>query len=261
MLLLGVLIVVWEVWVRAAGTASWLLPAPSKIGETLWDDRALLARNFRVTLVEVLCGFGLALVAGLVLGALVDASVLLQRALYPLIVASQTIPIPAVAPILLIWFGYGLMPKVLVTALIGFFPLVVNTVDGLRATDRGVLDLMRAFGAGPWARFRLAKLPAALPFVFSGAKVAVSVCVIGAVFGEFVGSSEGLGYLINRSKAQFLTDRVFACLVLLAAMGIGLFGVVALLERLLLPWERGQESGVRDQREPRTENREPRAEE
>jgi ABC-type nitrate/sulfonate/bicarbonate transport system permease component len=180
----------------------------------------------------------LALVAGLAVGALVDASPTLQRAVYPLVVASQTVPIPALAPLLLIWFGYGLLPKVLVTALIAFFPLAVNTVDGLRSTDRDVLDLLRSLGAGRWGRFRLAKLPSSLPFVFSGAKIAVSVAVIGAVFGEFVGSSAGLGYLINRSRAQFLTDRVFACLVLLALMGVGLFALVALAERLLLPWRR-----------------------
>ena len=196
-----------------------------------------------MTLLETLVGFGLALAAGLLVGALVDASPVLRRAVYPLVVASQTVPIPAIAPLLLIWFGYGLLPKVLVTALIGFFPIAVNTVDGLRATDRDVLDLLRSLGAGGWGRFRLAKLPSALPFVFSGAKVAVAVCVIGAVFGEFVGSSAGLGYLINRSRAQFLTDRVFACLVLLAMIGIGLFALVSLAERLLLPWRRSVAPG------------------
>ena len=187
---------------------------------------------------EAVLGFGLGLVAGLAVGALVDAVPVLRRAIYPLVVASQTVPIPAIAPLLLIWFGYGLLPKILVTALIAFFPLAVNTVDGLRSTDRDVLDLLRSLGAGRWGRFRLAKLPSALPFVFSGAKIAVSVAVIGAVFGEFVGSSAGLGYLINRSRAQFLTDRVFACIVLLAIMGIGLFALVVLAERLLLPWRR-----------------------
>lgn len=236
--LLLALIGVWEVWVRLEGTAAWLLPSPSRIGKTLWEDREILADNAWVTLVEVLLGFGVALGAGVLLGVAIDASPPLRRALYPLVVASQTVPIPAIAPLLLIWFGYGLLPKVLVTALIGFFPLVVTTVDGLASTDREVLDLLRGLGAGRWARFRFGKLPWALPAVFSGAKVAVSVCVIGAVFGEFVGSSAGLGYLINRSKAQFLTDRVFACLVLLALMGIGLFALVALLERLLLPWRR-----------------------
>jgi ABC-type nitrate/sulfonate/bicarbonate transport system permease component len=237
-LILVGLLVVWELWVEWAGTQRWLLPPPSRIGRTLWRDRELLLENARVTLTEAVLGFGCALVAGVLVAALIDASPTLRRAVYPLVVASQTIPIPAIAPLLLIWFGYGLMPKVLVTALIGFFPIAVNTVDGLRAVDRDVLDLLRSLGANRWRRFRLAKLPSAAPYVFSGAKVAVAVCVIGAVFGELVGSSAGLGYLINRSRAQFLTDRVFACLVLLALLGVGLFAAVALAERLLLPWRR-----------------------
>lgn len=229
---------VWEVWVRLANTPRWLLPPPSAIARTLLDDRVLLLRHTRVTLGEVLLGFGLALAAGVLLAVLIDASPVLARAVYPLVIASQTVPVVALAPLLLIWLGYGLLPKVLVTALIGFFPIVVNTVDGLRATDRDVLDLLRALGAGRWTRFRLARLPAALPFVFSGARVAVAVCVIGAVFGELVGSSAGLGYLMTRAAAQFLTARVFACIVLLSGIGIGLFALVALAERLLLPWRR-----------------------
>ena len=229
---------VWEVWVRLADTPRWLLPPPSAIARTLLDDRALLLRHARVTLGEVLLGFGLALAAGMLLAVLIDASTVLARAVYPLVIASQTVPVVALAPLLLIWLGYGLLPKVLVTALIGFFPIVVNTVDGLRATDRDVLDLLRALGAGRWTRFRLARLPAALPFVFSGARVAVAVCVIGAVFGELVGSSAGLGYLMTRAAAQFLTARVFACIVLLSLIGIALFALVALVERVVLPWRR-----------------------
>ena len=239
---------VWELWVRLADTPGWLLPPPSAIGRTLVDDRALLLEHARATLVAVLLGFGLALAAGVLLALLIDASTLLARAVYPLVIASQTVPVVALAPLLVVWLGYGLLPKVLVTALIGFFPIVVNTVDGLRAADRDVLDLLRSLGARRWARFRLARLPAALPFVFSGARVAVAVCVIGAVFGELVGSSSGLGYLMTRAAAQFLTARVFACIVLLSAIGVGLFALVALAERLLLPWRRfvvgdGSDSG------------------
>lgn len=237
-LLLGLLLAGWEGWVRAAETPRWLLPPPSAVARTLIVDRALLLHHAGVTLREVLLGFALALVAGLLLAAAIDASRIVERAVYPLVIASQTVPIPALAPLFLIWFGYGLLPKVLVTALVGFFPIAVNTVDGLRATDRDVLDLLRSLGAGRWTRLRLAKLPASLPFVFSGAKIAIAVCVIGAVFGEVSGSSAGLGYLLLRSKALALTDRVFASVALLAAMGIGLFALVALAERLLLPWRR-----------------------
>jgi ABC-type nitrate/sulfonate/bicarbonate transport system permease component len=144
----------------------------------------------------------------------------------------------ALAPLMLIWFGYGLMPKILITALIGFFPIAVNTVDGLRSADRDMLALLRSMGASPTQRFRMVRVPAALPLVFSGARIAITFCVIGAVFGELVGASQGLGYLMERSAAQFQTARVFACIVILAVMGISLFGLVALIERLALPWRR-----------------------
>jgi ABC-type nitrate/sulfonate/bicarbonate transport system permease component len=237
-LLIGFLLAGWEAAVRVAETPRWLLPAPSAIGRALVEERGLLLGHARVTLTEVLLGFALALLAGVLVAAAIDASPTLERALYPLVVASQTVPIPALAPLLLIWFGYGLSPKVLVTALVAFFPIVVNTVDGLRATDREVLALLRTFGAGRWTRFRLARLPTALPYLFSGAKVAVAVSVIGAVFGELVGSDAGLGYLLTRSTAQFQTERVFAAVLLLGLIGIGLFALVALAERLLLPWRR-----------------------
>ena len=231
-------LVVWEAAVRTAETPTWLLPAPSVVARTLWIDRGLLAGHATVTLAEIGIGFALALVLGVLLGAAIDASVVLARALYPLVVASQTVPIPALSPLLIIWLGHGLGPKVVVTALVAFFPIVAGTVDGLRATDREVLALLRSLGAGRWARFRLARLPQALPSVFSGARVAVAVSVIGAVFGELVGAEAGLGYLLTRSTAQFQTARVFAAIVVLSAIGIGLFALVALAERVLLPWRR-----------------------
>lgn len=235
--LLLLLAIAWEIWVRWRDVPSWFLPPPSAIAETLVTDRALLLRHAGVTLSEVLLGFALALVTGVALGAAIEASSVVERALYPLVIASQTIPVIALAPLFLIWFGYGLLPKVLITALIGFFPIAVNTVDGLRRSDPDILDLFRSLGASPWTQFRLAKVPSALPFIFSGAKIAVAVCVIGAVFGELFGSSQGLGYLLDRSMSQFLTARVFASIVLLALMGVTLFAVVALLERLLTPWQ------------------------
>ena len=237
-MLVGVALAIWEVVVRLTQTPRWLLPTPSAIAGTLVRERSLLLDHAAVTLAEVVLGFALALVVGVLLAAAIDASAVLERAVYPLVVASQTVPIPALAPLLLIWLGYGLAPKVLVTALVAFFPIVVNTVDGLRATDREVLALLRSLGAGRWARFRLARLPSALPFVFAGAKVAVAVSVIGAVFGELIAAKAGLGYLLVRATAQFQTARVFAAVVLLSVIGVGLFVVVALLERRLLPWRR-----------------------
>lgn len=236
--LVAAALAIWEVWVRLDDTPAWLLPPPSAIAETIFADRALLTHHARVTLTEVLLGFLLALVAGVIVAIVIDTSRLLERSLYPLVVVSQTVPIPALAPLLLIWFGYGLLPKVLVTALIAFFPIAVNTVDGLRSTDGEVLRLLRTLGASRWTRFRLARAPSALPYLFSGARIGVAVSVIGAVFGELVGASAGLGYLMTRAAADFSTARVFAAIVVLGLIGIGLFALVALAERLLLPWRR-----------------------
>lgn len=237
LLLLG-LGLAWEAAVRVNDTPDWMLPPPSAILESFRSDWRLLAEHAWVTLVEVLLGFGLALAAGIAVGIAIDSSAILRRAIYPLIIASQTIPMVALAPLMLIWFGYGLLPKILITALIGFFPIAVNTVDGLRSGDREMLALLRSMGATAGQRFRLVRMPAALPLIFSGARIAITFCVVGAVFAELVGASQGLGYLMERSAAQFQTSRVFACIVILALMGTGLFSVIALIERLVLPWRR-----------------------
>lgn len=236
--LLAALVALWQLAVLVTAAPAWLAPSPTAVWSALIEDRVLLWANFLVTLQEVLLGFALALLAGIGCGVAIARSPVLDRALYPLIIASQTVPVPAIAPLLLVWFGYGLLPKVLVTALVGFFPLVVNTVEGLRSTDREVINLLRAFGAPPGRIFRLAELPSALPSIFAGARIAVAICVIGAVFGELVGAKAGLGYLLTRSIAQFETARMVAAIFLLALMGSSLFALVGLIERLALPWRR-----------------------
>lgn len=241
--ILAALIALWEIAVRVTGVPDWLLPPPSAVAATLVRERDLLLANAKVTLVEVLAGFAVAVVAGVLIATLIDASPAISRAVYPLVVASQTVPIPAIAPLLLIWFGYGLLPKVIVTALVAFFPIVVSTVDGLRSSDPEIDDLLRSLGASRWQRFRMLRVPSALPAFFSGAKIAVAISVIGAVFGELVGSKAGLGYLLTRSIAQFQTERVMAAIVLLSVIAGGLFGLVSLLERLSIPWRRVQQVG------------------
>lgn len=236
--LLLALILIWELAVHLNDTPRWMLPAPSDIVRSFRDDWSMLMMHTRVTLTEVLIGFGIAVAAGLLTGVAIDSSRVIERALYPLLIASQTIPMVVLAPLFLIWFGYGLMPKVLITALVAYFPLAVNTVDGLKSTDRELLKLMVSMGARPWQIFRLAKVPSALPLIFSGARISVAFSVIGAVFGEFVGARAGLGYLMDRSAPQFETPRVFACIVILAVMGVSLFLLVSLLERIALPWRR-----------------------
>ena len=213
-----------------------LVPSPSEIAETLWEDRSLLADNGWVTLQEVLLGFGCALAAGLGFAVVLHLSEALRRALYPLLVASQTIPIIVVAPILVVWFGFGIGPKLAIIALICFFPITVNTLDGLRSVDPDAVKMMRTLDAGRWAIFKRVEAPTALPYAFSGAKIAVAVAVIGAVFGEWAGSESGLGALMLRANAQLQTARLFAAVVVLSAFAIALFALLALIERRVVNW-------------------------
>ena len=232
------IIVAWETYVRIFDVQKWLLPAPSVIAVALVQDAGLLWHHTRATLFEIIVGFGVALLSGVLLATAIGMSRTLERALYPFIIASQTIPIIVIAPMLLIWIGYGLAPKVIVVALISFFPIVVNMVDGLKSVDRDMVNLMRTLGASRWQIFFKAQAPTSLPYLFSGMRVAVAFSVIGAVIGEWVGSSEGLGYLLLRSKPQFLTERVFASIVILSALGIGSFALVGILERFVIPWRK-----------------------
>ena len=232
------ILALWEGCVHLFDVQSWLLPAPSAIAVALFQDAGLLWRHTRATLSEIIIGFAVALACGVLLATAIGMSRVLERALYPFIIASQTIPIIVIAPMLLIWVGYGLAPKVIVVALISFFPIVVNMVDGLKSVDRDMVNLMRTLGATRKQIFFKVQAPTSLPYLFSGVRVAIAVSVIGAVIGEWVGSSEGLGYLMLRSKPQFLTERVFASIVILSALGIGLFAMVGIVERLAIPWRR-----------------------
>jgi ABC-type nitrate/sulfonate/bicarbonate transport system permease component len=243
LVLLAVLLGAWEAWVRWADKPAWFLPAPSRVGRVLWSERALLLENGWVTLQEVLVGLAVAIVAGVLIAVLIHASAVIERAVYPLVIASQAIPVIALAPLLLIWFGHGLMPKVVMTALIAFFPLAVSTTDGLKSADRETLAMFRAMGASRLQRFQFVQAPSAAPAFFSGLKVAVAVAVIGAVIGEFVGSNEGLGHTIILANASLRTDLVFACVAVLSVMAIGLFILVTILERIVLPWRRFQVEG------------------
>ncbi len=236
LVILAALAGAWELWVQIGEVPKWQLPAPSSIGRELADSRALLWDNTLVTIKEIGLGFLAALGAGVVLAALIAYSRILERSVYPLVIASQTIPIIAIAPLLLIWVGYGITPKVIVVALISFYPIAVNTVDGLKSIDPDMVSMMRAMGASRWQVFTKLQVPSSLPFMFSGIKIGISVSVIAAVIGEWVGGSAGLGYLITYSQPLFLTARVFAAIVILSVMGMLLFGLASLVERLMLPW-------------------------
>jgi ABC-type nitrate/sulfonate/bicarbonate transport system permease component len=230
----------WDLAANALRIEDFLIPAPSDIASALWTDRSLLVEDGWVTLREVILGFGLAVACGAGFAVALHLSETLRRAFYPLLVASQTVPVIVIAPILVVWFGFGIGPKLAIIALICFFPVTVNTLDGLRAVDPEMVKLMRTLDAGRRQILTRVEAPAALPYAFSGAKIAVAVAVIGAVFGEWAGSDAGLGHLMLQASSQLLTARLFAAVVVLSAFAICLFALVALLERLVVRWNPGE---------------------
>jgi putative hydroxymethylpyrimidine transport system permease protein len=230
----------WDLISNALSIEDFLVPAPSDVAESLWRDRSLLADDSWVTLREVLLGFACALASGLAFALVLHLSDTLRRAFYPLLIASQTIPPVAIAPILVVWFGFGLGPKVLLITLVCFFPVTVNTLDGLRSVDPQLITMMRTLGAGRAQILGRVELPSALPFFFSGTKIAIAVAVIAAVFAEWVGAESGLGHQIFVAESQLLTARMFAAITLLGVMAIVLFGLVALIERRVVRWDRGE---------------------
>lgn len=232
----GLLLGLWELYVRGFGLDPFLLPAPSQVAGFLMNHLPLFLRHGFFTASVIAAGFLAGTALGLLLGLALHASRLFREAAYPWMVASQMIPIPALAPILVLWFGFSFAPKMIVVALIAFFPVAVNTLDGLSSVNPEMVRLLRSFGAGPWRVLRLVSLPAALPRVFSGLRVSMALSVIGAIFGEWVGSSRGLGFLILQFNHRGQTDALFATVAVLSALGISLFFVVNRVERKCLPW-------------------------
>ena len=220
----------------ALSLEEYLVPSPSEIAESLWQNRTLLAENAWVTLGEIVLGLLLAVAAGVSLAVLLDLSEPMRRALYPLIVGSQTIPVIVIAPILVVWFGYGVEPKLVLVALICFFPIAVNTADGLRSVDPEARKMMRTLDASRLQILRRVEAPTALPYFFSGMRIAAAIAPIGAVFGEWVGSDSGLGHLILQDNAQLETARMFAAAAVLAVIAVSLFAVLSIAERRVVDW-------------------------
>ena len=245
LLLIAGLLALWEVVSRAVEMPDWLLPAPSDIGASFGEAAPLLGPHVAATVTAAAAGYALALVSAVLLAAAIDRWGLARRAIYPLLVTSQTIPTFALAPLLAIWFGFGLLPKVLVVALVCFFPIVVATVGGLRAADKEMLDLVRGMGASDRQLFLKVRLPAAVPSVISGMKIAATYSVIGAVIAEWTGASQGLGLYLLRASNSFQTDQVFAVIAVIALLSIALFGCVELVGRTVAPWTAAKEETAR----------------
>jgi ABC-type nitrate/sulfonate/bicarbonate transport system permease component len=239
---LAALVGAWQVAASSGALADllglepFLVPSPAEIASALWENRSLLAENAWVTLKEIALGFLIGLAVGMGFAVLLRFSATLRRAFYPLMVGSQAIPIPVLAPILVVWFGFGIGPKLVVVALICFFPVAVNATDGLRSVDPEAAKMMRSLDASRWQLLRRLEAPTALPYAFSGAKVAATIAPIAAVFGEWAGADSGLGVLLREDLANLQTARLFATTAVLSAIALALYGVTALAERRVVTW-------------------------
>jgi ABC-type nitrate/sulfonate/bicarbonate transport system permease component len=236
-LMLLALLAAWQAYVEVSDISATVLPSPTRVLEGLWLHREVIVPHSWVTLKETLYGLGVALALGIVLALVIDTFAPLRRAIYPLIVGSQTIPVVVIAPLIVIWFGFGLTPKVLVVALYTFFPITVALAQGLAAVDREAMLLMQTLGADRLQTLRVLKLPQALPYLLTGLKITVTYAMVGAVFAEWNGATEGLGLYIILMKNSFRTDQVFAAVVVIAVLSLALFVLVGLLEKLLVRWK------------------------
>jgi NitT/TauT family transport system permease protein len=230
------LVVVWEILVRLASVPAFILPAPTSIARTSVEWQGHIPGHFGVTLYETLAGFALSIAVAVPIAVLIVSSRFLSHTIYPLLLVLQSVPKVAIAPLLLIWVGYGELPKILVVFLVCFFPIVIGTAAGLNSAPPEMLDLVRSLSASPAQVFVKVRFPYAMPQIFVGLKVAITLAVIGAVIGEFVGADSGLGYLIMVSSQQINTALAFASMILLSAMSIVLFYLVEWIERLVVPW-------------------------
>ena len=236
--LLAATVAVWELVVRVARVPEYLFPAPTAVASSLADDAGLLGRATLVTAREIVLGYLLAVAVAVAIAVVLHFSAALRRALLPILVLSQTVPTVLLAPILAILLGYGIEPKLVVVAVVCFFPIVVNAVDGLRSTDPELVRMMRTLHGGRLAIFRRVELPGALPAIFSGARIAATYAAVGAVFGEWAGSSAGLGFVILQAQPALETARIFAAVLILSALALALYALVTLTERLLVPWQK-----------------------
>ena len=242
--ILLIVVGVWEGAVHLFEMPRYILPAPSKIVGTLFAEHAQLLKHTLVTLEEMLLGFLLAVSIGIPLAVLMFEFPAVEKALYPYVIGSQTVPVFAIAPLLVLWFGFGITSKVIMAALIVFFAIVLNTLDGLKSTDPDTVNLLRILRATRWQILWKVRIPSALPFIFSGAKIGISISTIGAVIGEWVGAKAGLGYLMLYANGQLHISLVFAAIFCLTILGLSLFGLMTLLERYAMPWRQHQHEKI-----------------
>jgi ABC-type nitrate/sulfonate/bicarbonate transport system permease component len=236
LLLVAALVAFWQWYVVSNDIRPSTLPSPGRVIREGWRFRDQLWDNAKPTLMETFVGFSLSVVIGSLFAIAIDFSRTVRRAIYPILVASQTLPIIAIAPLMIIWFGFGLTPKVIVVVLVTFFPITVALSDGFKSAESEAMDLLGSMGASRWQVFRYVRLPSALPLFFSGLRISITYAVVGAVFAEYVGAKEGLGIFMLIQKNSFRTDLVLAAVLVTALVSVSLFLMVSVLQRIVIPW-------------------------
>ncbi|MDA8441635.1 MAG: ABC transporter permease [Peptococcaceae bacterium] len=229
-------LVVWQVSVDYFKLPLWLVPSPSAVLTAFWRTRDLLWAHTLTTILETTTGFMLAIALGLVAGMVMVLSPLAKRMFYPLLIVSQTVPLIAVAPLLILWLGYGLLPKIVTVVLVCFFPITVSLIEGLEVSDTDLLNLLTSMGATRWQILYMIRWPNALPSLFAGLKIAATYSVMGAVIGEWLGASSGLGVYLTLSSHSFRTDQVFAAIIAITLLSLVYFALITGIRRLALPW-------------------------
>lgn len=231
-----IIIILWEFGVRLGNVPNFVLPAPSQVIVSLVKSIPIIVEHTKITLYEAAAGFIIAVVLAFVLAFIMDEVPFIKKTVYPVLVVSQTVPIITIAPLFVIWFGYGLLPKIIVVTLVCFFPMVVSFIGGLSSVDKEMYNLLKSMDASPMQIFRLLKLPGALPALFSGMKISAAYSITGAVIGEWLGAKAGLGEFMRRSMNSFAVDKTFAAIIVITALSLIMFGFIKLLEAKLMPW-------------------------
>ena len=237
-LLIGILLFVWEGAVELFSIPLYVLPSPLQVLRALAKDLPVLSLHGGVTVAEALAGMAVSMVLAAALGILMDCFPLVRRGLYPVLVVTQTVPMIVMAPILIIYMGFGIGPKILTVVLMCFFPVAVSFSDGLAQVDEEYVNLVRSYGAGRFQAYRLVKIPAAVPSLLSGLKVAATYSISGAVVGEWIGATQGLGYYLLRVKNSYMLDRVFACVAVIILLSLAMNGLIRLYQYLAFPYMR-----------------------
>ncbi|KXG74615.1 ABC transporter permease [Thermotalea metallivorans] len=234
----SILLAIWEGMARKGFVQPNLLPAPTKIIHTLVTNFSLMGEHILITSFEAVAGFLISIAVAVVVSVLMDMMPMMRKTLYPMMITSQTVPMITLAPLFLIWFGYGYLPKIIIVILVCFFPITISLLEGLASVDQELLNLLRSMGAKKYQIYRLAKFPAAMPGFFSGLKIAGTYSIMGAVIGEWVGGKKGLGLYMIRVRHSFATDKVFAAILVITALSLLLLGIIRWMEIRLVPWKK-----------------------